>query len=272
MARRRKPDPRPHWLTLVGLACVVLFVLTVAITNAFGWPALIPGPLGIAAAVLAIAAAGFAFSLWEHVRLFARERRWPNLAGALLLFVGALVIDAIGVHSGIETLAEPWRAQFERQADANQAAAQRALDQRREDLGLEIAEIRARINTVPIDLSGGPQNDAEARLAWSEITAADRALIDRKQLALERMPRTVDQEPVAPWLSPAIWAFALFAELVVAFGISILGIEIAPRFAHKEEERGEVPAPPVVSVVTPLRPRRRALAQADGSRWSGWED
>lgn len=287
MARKptKKPEPRlldqlkdQHWLTKVALACVVLFVIVVAITNAFGWPRLIAGPLGYAAAAVAIVAAGLAFSMWEHVRRFAAEERWPNAAGALLLFIGALVWDGIGVHSGIMVFADPWVAQMEEQADIEQAEAQRDLDARRSQMQREINDIQARIDAVPLDLSGGPQNDAIALQAWNGVTAADRARVETKQTALDAMARNAPRPEVAPWLERAVTGFSIFVEIVVGFGVTILGIEIAPRFVAAKPEAPK-PAPPIqptpqktpapVIQITTARPSRRARG-GDASRWSGW--
>lgn len=277
MARAPKKSQRPHWLTIVALACIVLFGVTVVGTNVVGWPKLIPGPLGYIFAILALCAGGFAFSLWEHVRLFFKERRWWNFAGALLFFIGALAIDGVGVHSGIETLAQPWMEQMEADAGENMVRRQRALDDRRADLEREIAGIRADIAAVaPADMTGGPQNDAQERARWNDQTAGDRARLTTKQTQLDNMARTVAAEPVAPWLTYAIWAFALFAECVVAFGVSMLGIEIAPQFV-KGREQARPPAPPQPQPATPApsvrsidQPRQKRQAAArDGSRWSG---
>lgn len=285
MAKRPTKKPRSwlhdlrdlHWLTKVALGGVVLFVLTVAVTNAFGWPRLIPGFLGYAAAVLAIAAAGFAFSLWEHIRLFARERRWLNFTGALALFIGSLAIDAIGVHSGIMVFAEPWKAQMEHQADIDFTARQSELDSQRREIEREIADIQARLDAVPLVLPGRPQSDEQARLAWNERTAADRGRLEAKRDTLDALPRIAERPPVAPWLSQAVWAFSIFVEIVVAFGVSILGIEIAPRFTKGREEEAApqkpAPAPTPAAVVTPItEARARRARAATSSRWSGWED
>lgn len=278
MARRPKKPPRPqlrdqHWLTLVALACITLFGLTVIVTNAFGWPRLIPGPLGIVAAILAICAGGFAFSLWEHVRLFFRERRWPNFAGALVFFIGALVIDGIGVHSGIETLATPWVQEMERDAQADQGARQRDLDKRRADLQREINNVQARIDALAPPPRSGPQTTAEDRETWLARTADDRARLKTQQDRLDAMPRSVAAEPAAPWLSPAITAFAVFAEMVVAFGVSILGIEIAPRFVKgREEDAPPKPTPVQPAAVISISEARPARAKRvrSGGDWSGW--
>lgn len=271
--KRRVREPEHHWLTLVALACIVLFVATVAVANAFGWPALIPGPLGIIAAILAIAAAGFAFSLWEHVRLFARERRWPNFIGAGLLFVGALTMDAVGVHSGIDTFAAPWRAELARQAEIDRTAQQSDLGNRRSTLQNEIDAIQARIDAVPLDRTGGPQNRAANLASWNAQTANDRERLEGKQRTLDALPRQIEAAAVAPWLSPAMWAFALFAEFIVAFGVSVLGIEIAPQFAAARdiEQPEPKPAPePLPANVTPIRAARPVIRR-DASRWSGWD-
>lgn len=271
-----------HVLTRFALGFVVLFVLTVLVANVIGWPAVIPGPGGYFAAALAVSACGFAFLLWEHVRAFYRERRWPNFAMALLLFAGAVSMDTYGVHSGVEVLVKPWRAEIARERASEIAAEQTRLDQQRAAIEGEIAVLQARVDALAPETRGGPQTTEQDRITWAARTKADQDRIDAKNAELDRLPRIAPAPAQPDYITPVVWGFSIFAGLIVAFGVSMLGIEIAPRFAAaREEGRGEtandVKEPPAQALAPETtKVASLAVARARGPRapkkqWSGWD-
>lgn len=218
---------RTHWLTNIGLAGILLFGGTALVLNVIAWPQTIPGIAGWVAASLAVACFAIAFSMWEHIKLYARERRWGNLVGASILFAVALGADAYGTHRGAEIVTAEWRQSLQLESESERRQAQAELDRLRGALRDEIAQHQARIDAVPAaDLSGGPQSDAQARAARADLVRFDESQRAAKQRRLDNMASVVEAKRRDAFLTPMLWAFSLLAEYLIAFGVSILGIEI----------------------------------------------
>lgn len=228
---------RMHWPNWVGVGGVALLAIVVAGLNLFGWNRTLPGAAGQVAGILAFCFEAMAFVLWEVARSHFAARRWWSFGGAAFALLLAVVINVEGGHRGLEQMAQPL---FE-QAEDDRKAQQELLDRDRSTLAMEIATLQARVDSVPLDLSGGPQSDTQARLAWNDQTIGDRNRISQKREELDAMPLTIAaRQPFPAW---APYASAGVFVYFSVFGLSIFGVRL-PGTEAKEARAPRKPNPP----------------------------
>lgn len=214
------PTMHMHWMTKTGVGFVVAFALAVAALNVIGWWQTMPGAAGAVAGFFAFCLEGLAFVLWEHVRAHTKAHRWLLVAGSLFFLAAAVGVNVYGGHQGLNYLAQPLHERAERE----RLVSQNALDESRRGLETQIAEHQNRIDAVPLDLSGGPQNDAQAQAAWNLLTADDRQQRETLRNRLDGMPLVVAQREPYPEWGP--FAIAAFFVLVSVFGLSVFGVKV----------------------------------------------
>lgn len=220
--------PRTHWTTKVGVAGVILCVLVVASLNVTGWRSTLPGPPGVAAAVVAVGLELIAFVAWEHICKYAKGRDWGRLALAAIGLALAAVVNIEGGHRGIEHIAAPLYAD----ADAGRRERQGDLDSERAKLEVQIADLQARVDAVA---ATNPGVTLSGRMtAWRQnfeaVTAEDRAQIAALRRAQNDLPLTaVYARPFPAWGPYALAAVFAFISL---FGLTMFEIKVVADFEH----------------------------------------
>lgn len=223
MSERAPARERTHWTTRVGVAGVILCVLVVASLNVTGWLTTLPGPPGIAAALVAVGLELIAFVAWEHICKYAKGRDFGRLPLAALGLALAAVVNIEGGHRGIEHIAAPLYAE----ADAGRRERQADLDAARAKLETQIAELQGRVDAVA---ATNPGMTYPGRMnAWREnyeaVTAEDRRQIAALRGAQNDLPLTaVYARPFPAWGPYALTAAFAFLSL---FGLTMFGIKVA---------------------------------------------
>lgn len=219
--------PPMHVLTRIGVGVVFLAFVGILAANVFGWINTLPGALGQVMAFVGVICAVFAFVAVPHVEKHWRSKDWPRFWVMLAFLLGAVVVDFIGVERGVAYY-------FNTETTRQQSA---AYTQAYSGLQSEIEALQSRIEAAPApDLSGGPQNDAQAIAARESIVAPLRDQLNAKLDAQQALPRP--EQPSTPLVA---YVLATLAEAIVtlglfAFGWEIPGTQLSPR---KRERNGD---------------------------------
>jgi len=265
----RRPPPRTraaakttdtmHWTTRLGVGFVALIALVVAALNVFGWASSIPGPLGIAAGLVAFGFEGMAFVLLEHIFAYFRTRRWGRLILATIALVFAVGMNIEGGHRGLNIIAQPlWT-----QAETTHTNAQRVLDEQRANITEEVATIRARLqraNAGRPDVARAPaERIREWVTAYELTTHDDRARLEHLEQQLRAMPTgAAFTAPYPEWGPYAVAAGFVF---ITVFGLTMFGVKVpGPAFAEAAPKPANNHQAPTRS--SPSLPAQRATPQS----------
>jgi hypothetical protein len=255
------PHRQGHFWT--ALAAVALASLTAALAffNAAGW---LDRQLPLLAA-LAVITEVIAFTMAVSAELaWGRSTHWlvriARVACCLLILAGCEAFNAAGSH-------EAWRQTVAKRAETLTAPQRNAITAQEARLTLAITDAQARIDAVPLpDLSGGPQNDAQAIAAWQALTASDRTVKSENEAALRSLDRTVE-EPEAPFSESVVWAFLTFLGFTKVSGLWAIGVAVFRR--EDEAPAGNAEETNIVSFPTGEARKQAARALRDAGHSFG---
>lgn len=204
-----------------AIAALFLLGLTIclAVFNVAAW-------LGAGLIILAILAAffegiGFVFAVLVEDAI--RQRRFDRALICLGILIGSAAFNCVGGHRAWDDAMAP-------RQEADQHAAQEALDARRAELQLAISRADAEIARVPMpaaDAMTGRQQ--EARETWQLMTAAPSARREAAEASLSALPVVAEAAP--PFAPEIVWGFLAFLEFAKALGLYAIGMVAAPKRA-----------------------------------------
>lgn len=205
-------------LTWAGAVALAGLTALLAWYNAAGW---LDRQFPLLAA-LAVATEAIAFLMAVCAELaWGRGGHWrvraARVACCLIILAGCEAFNAAGSH-------EAWRGTMAERAETLTEPQRYAIHAEEVRLTATVAEAQARIDAIPQpDLSGGPQNDAQAIAAWEAVTGPARAAKAAAEAALNGLDREIEQ-PGEPFPEGAVWAFLTFLGFVKVTGLWAIGI------------------------------------------------